>query len=384
MAQRELPASLRELLSQLDAQGVHDYRRYRAVRKYLCFKAREKNRPISGSFELTPLCNFDCGMCYVHLKQGQLGDRQLLTTAQWQEIMRQAIEGGMMFASLTGGECLTYPGFRELYLYLRGRGIEVNILSNGALLDAEMAAFLRVNPPALVQITLYGASDEAYERVTGRRAFGQVWQNVLRLKRLGIPVQIAITPSAFMKDGEELVRLLHREGLPFTINAGLIQPRSETGRELADADVDTYIAMMRLNRELKGQMPEPDCLPDELPAPEAPHAGDEKVCGVRCGAGRGAFSVDWQGGMRPCNNFPCEAESVPRLGFTEAWRRVNRTAREFARPIECEGCAYREVCKQCAAEHASGAPIGHASPAICEWGRKMVVAGLLTLQQPEQ
>ena len=64
-----LPSSLRELLRQLDAQGITDYRRYRQVRQYLGFKAREKNLPISGSFELTPLCNLDCKMCYVHLQQ---------------------------------------------------------------------------------------------------------------------------------------------------------------------------------------------------------------------------------------------------------------------------------------------------------------------------
>lgn len=30
-------------------------------------KAFEDGIPISGTFELTPRCNFDCKMCYVHL-----------------------------------------------------------------------------------------------------------------------------------------------------------------------------------------------------------------------------------------------------------------------------------------------------------------------------
>lgn len=65
----QVPGSLRELLAQLDAQGVQDYRRYAAVRRYLNFKARDKGLPIAGSFELTPLCNFDCKMCYVHCRR---------------------------------------------------------------------------------------------------------------------------------------------------------------------------------------------------------------------------------------------------------------------------------------------------------------------------
>ena len=77
-----MPSTLRALLKQLDEQGVTDYRRYDAVRKYMNFKAREKGIPISGSFELTPLCNLDCKMCYVHLNREQMRGTQLLTTDQ--------------------------------------------------------------------------------------------------------------------------------------------------------------------------------------------------------------------------------------------------------------------------------------------------------------
>jgi len=105
---------------------------------------------------------------------------------------------------------------------------------------------------------------------------------------------------------------------------------------------------------------------------------------VRCGAGRSSFAVDWQGRMRPCNTFPCEPVDVLSVGFAESWKRTNHTALHYPQPAECEGCAYKDVCKHCVAEHAAGAPTGHASPAICAWGRKMVAAGLLNLQRPEQ
>ena len=77
------PGSLRELLAQLNSKGLYDYRRYETVRRFLNFKARDKGVPISGSFELTPLCNFDCKMCYMHLTTEQ-AERvgNILTTAQ--------------------------------------------------------------------------------------------------------------------------------------------------------------------------------------------------------------------------------------------------------------------------------------------------------------
>lgn len=378
----ERPQTLKALLAQLNEQGVSDYRRYQAVRKFLGFKARDKGVPISGSFELTPLCNLDCKMCYVHLNKEQMKGAQLLTTEQWKDIMQQAVDAGMMYARLTGGECLTYPGFKELYLFLRSRGIETVILSNGLLMGSEMVEFLKANPPAAIQVTLYGASEEAYERVTGRREFARVLENIRSIRVAGIPISIAVTPNAYMKDGEEIIRLLHREGLEYLINSGLIKPREETNRPHADAEIDMYVSMMKLQRELSGKIIEPECELVSLPEP----GGNQKESptGVLCGAGRSAFAIDWQGQMRPCNTFPCEPERVLSIGFIEAWQRTNRTANSFRRPVECEGCIYKDNCKNCVAEHATNAPVGHASSIMCAWTRRMVAAGVLQLVDPVQ
>lgn len=376
-AAEQLPGSLRELLTQLDAEGITDYRRYDAVRRFLNFRAREKNVPISGCFELTPLCNLDCRMCYVHLNREQMQGAELLPTQVWKDIMRQAVDAGMMYARVTGGECLTYPGFRELYCYLADKGVETGILSNGILMDEEMAEFLCQHPPASIQVTLYGASEDAYERVTGHRMFGCVMTNLHRLRDAGLPLSVAVTPNAFMTDGTEVVRLLHDEGFRFNINPGIIPPREETGRRTEDADVDTYVAMMKLQRELEGKIVEPECDTDSLPDP--PSAGKASERGVRCGAGRCAFAVDWQGRMRPCNTFPCESADVKELGFAESWRRTNEIARNFPRPAECEDCCYHDVCKHCVSEHAAGASPGHASPQICRWGKRMVEEGLFKI-----
>lgn len=371
---QESPDSLRELLVQLDAEGVNDYRRYNEVRRFLSFKAREKLVPLSGSFELTPLCNLDCKMCYVHLSRDQMHDAELLPVEVWKNIMSRAVEAGMMYASLTGGECLTYPGFKDLYLHLAGMGVEIHVLSNGVALDERMADFFKQCPPASVQVTLYGAGEDGYERVTGRRKFARVMANIRRVRDLGIPLTIAVTPNTFMTDGLEVVRLLHEEGLPFVINAGLMQPREETGRKVADVGLDAYVEMLKLQLRLSGKRLEPECDPDELPDPAS--SLSPALLGVRCGAGRSAFAVDWRGRMRPCNTFPCTPVDVRVLGFTEAWSRINRIALEYPLPVECNGCFYQNICKHCVSEHAADAERGHASPTICRWGRRMVAEGL--------
>ena len=94
--------------------------------------AREHDTPISGCFELTPLCNLDCKMCYVHLTDPSVKAR-MLSGDEWIALMEQAIEHGMMNALLTGGECLTHPDFRKIYMYLIEQGIPVRIKTNGIL-----------------------------------------------------------------------------------------------------------------------------------------------------------------------------------------------------------------------------------------------------------
>lgn len=376
MEQKQRPKSLGALLWQINAEGITGYPRYKMVRNFLDTKAREKGVPILGSFELTPLCNLDCKMCYVHLNRGQMGDRPLLTTQQWKSIMNQAVEAGMLYAQLTGGECLTYPGFKELYLHLRSMGVETSILSNGILMNEKMTDFLKKNRPAAIQISLYGASEEGYERVTGQRCFHTVIDNIKRLLDAQFPVSVVTTPNEFMTDGEQIVDLMHSLNLPVLINSGLSAPRAETGRELHDANLDTYVAMMKHQKMLSGEDMEEMMNPEELP--DTGGMG-EKVFGVSCGAGRSCFAVDWQGGMKPCGNFPCETKNVLEAGFTEAWRYTHITAVEFPCPQECQGCRYQDICKHCVAEHAAGAPLGHASSKVCAWGQRMAAENLRKL-----
>lgn len=242
-----------------------------------------------------------------------------------------------------------------------------------------MVSFLSENPPASVQISLYGASEEAYERVTGHRAFATVTENLKRLQKAQIPLSIAVTPNSCMTDGEDILDYLFENGFPYQINSGILAPREETGRGLLEAPDETYAALLKHRRKQYGSEDEPECDPESLPDEGSANKVSQE--GVRCGAGRSSFSVGWRGGMRPCNTFPCEPQSVIELGFAEAWKKTNETANHFKRPAECEGCVYREACKSCVAEHASGAPVGQANPAVCRRTKYLIAEGLLKLQK---
>ena len=125
------PLNAFEFIEELRRRSGKKENTFKNLSRFLDDKDREKGVPVHGQFELTPLCNFSCKMCYVHLDADQLSGRRVLSTDAWKGLMRQAWEAGMLHASLTGGECLTYPGFDELFLYLQSLGCTISVLTNG-------------------------------------------------------------------------------------------------------------------------------------------------------------------------------------------------------------------------------------------------------------
>ena len=82
---------------------------------YLHSRGGKLGLPIGGTFELTPRCNFDCPMCYVHRKENDADARSReLTTQQWISLAQQATDAGMVFALLTGGEPFLRKDFFEI------------------------------------------------------------------------------------------------------------------------------------------------------------------------------------------------------------------------------------------------------------------------------
>lgn len=347
--------------------------------EYLEARARKQGIPVRGQFELTPLCNLDCVMCYVHLNPKQMEGRSLLTLEQWKSLVRQAFDAGMYTANLTGGECLTYPGFEELYLYLHSLGCTVNVLTNGVLVDEEKIRFFRDHPPSSIQITLYGASDDVYERVTGQRVCSKVLENIRRIQEAKLPLILSITPSKTLgEDVFDTIRLAHSLTRNVFVNTSLFTPSDSGGRDGAqeDPDAESYARILRLHRELRGSSVK-EFKESELP-PSGGDCTDCEVHGLSCGGGRSGFVINWKGEMLICNRM--EPKSFPlRDGFTAAWASIHDAAENWPRAAACRGCAYEASCGFCAAEALQYAEPREKPEALCKRTRYLVSRGVMNL-----
>lgn len=368
--------SMTELLELLRQNGVQKNVYWRYLEAYQERKAREKGIPLYGQFELTPLCNLDCKMCYVHLDPKQINGKKILPAAWWKNIMQQARSHGMTHASLTGGECLTYPEFDDVYLYLRGMGVKPSIKTNGILLNQKRIDFFKKYPPRGITISLYGSCNEAYLNVAGHAVFDTVYDNLMQLKNTDIPVDIAITPSKYMyNDLEKLLEVVQQTGFPYSLNIMLFTPREETGRELCDISTYEYI---EIYKKLQAHKYGNTAKKEETEATDSTTNGDSHV-GIRCGAGRSSFNITWNGSITACENLNSSKISLLDYSFSEAWGKINKEALSYPLPVECFDCKYNTVCFNCVAYKCSGMDKGHCNPRICERTKLLVEEGIYSL-----
>lgn len=379
----DFSGNLLETLRQAEKQGMDAAAAEKVYNEYFTFQTRKKAVPYQGMFELTPLCNLKCKMCYVRLSPEQLGERSLLMADSWIRMIDQAAVAGMMKAALTGGECLTHPDFDAIYLHLQELGIRTAVLTNGILLNEDRIRFFQRYPPALIQITLYGASEEEYEQVCGTRHFETVLANIRRAQEAGLSLFIAITPNRFLTDGgEALLKLAASLDIPYNINSCLFTPHPGTGREKdnVDMEMEDYIRLYKLRAQMNGEVITPV---DPASLPEVARQTEPQKLGLRCGAGMNAFTIQWDGAMIPCSSLLQIRESPLRDGFQAAWNAIHEAALHFPIPAECEACEYNSVCPSCVAIHAQDAPLGHASPRRCQCARQLVESGLVRLHTPK-
>ena len=333
------------------------------ITNYLYAKASYQGFPLSGTFELTPCCNMACKMCYVRkTKAEQEAIAPLRTTEEWIELGEQAKQAGMLYLLITGGEPFLYPGIREVLTRLHYMGLIISINTNGTLIDAQTIEWLKECPPSRFNITLYGASDETYERLCGNpKGFTQATQAIRLLKEAGFSVKIncSVTPHN-VNDLEGIFAFAREEQLVIQATSYMFPPVRRdvtmTGTNDRFAPEEAAYQAARITALTDGyqnflermEKHAPLSLPDELEedCPQLEAEGDK----IRCRAGKCSFWITWEGNMLPCGIFPNEgADNVFDLGFGRAWENVRERTSEIRLPAKCSACELKTQCKTCAA-----------------------------------
>lgn len=329
--------------------------------RYFHTIANRKGTPLSGTFELSPCCNMDCRMCYVRKSRqevekagGEIGPEQWLSMAE------ECRNAGMLFLLLTGGEPFFYPGFRELYKKLSKMGFLISINTNGTMISEKTVSWLQENPPARMNITLYGASDETYDKLCRNPSgYSRTVAAIQMLKEAGISVKLnaSMTPyniadlDGIYETARKLDVYVQATAYMYppvrknenNIGSGDRFPAEEAGKWEAVIDKkrltdEQYKRRVQAIREriltVQDKCQDMDNIPGEP---------------MRCRAGKTSFWINWKGEMSPCGMMVKPIVYPFRDGLLPAWKLLREESKKILLPGKCSSCNKKELCPVCAA-----------------------------------
>ena len=334
----------------------------RALTDFLYAKASRMLVPLSGTFELSPVCNFSCRMCYVRKTAKEVAEspRRILTLEDWRRIAREARDAGLLYLLLTGGEPLLWPDFWTLYDELTDMGFLISINTNGSLIDDAAIAHFRRKPPQQLNITLYGASDATYKRLCGiSGVFSKVDHAIRGLMEAGITVKLncSLTPEN-AADLDWIVDYGKQRETVLSVATYMFPP---VRRDLSMVGVNERFTpeesadyLMRYLRRQRGEERYQAYLRAIREGCVEPPGLDEGCVDptdgrIRCRAGRASFWITWDGWLTPCGMMPEPRVDVLAGNFAERWKTLTEESAALRLSGVCDKCPNKNVCHPCAA-----------------------------------
>ena len=324
------------------------------VEKRLVEKANRLRIPITTAFELTPVCNLNCRMCYVRLGKKQaeaLGGVRSMDF--WLDLAKQFLEAGNLFILLTGGEPLLYPHFRELYVKLHEMGIVLSANTNALLLDEETADMLQKYPPRFVRLTLYGASDETYERLCGvKNGFTQCMQAIQLLQERGINTRINLTMTTLnQEDYLPMLNLCLEKGI-FAMAANYISVFSnpEKGSEeilkIRNTPYQAALNEVRMKARKDGKN-FAQYVEERYQYLTQPVYPQMEGTALNCRAGKSSCWVNWKGELKACVDLEKPSFDLTKTSVKEAWVQLKEAVTHLPLHTECKDCKLKPFCDVC-------------------------------------
>jgi radical SAM protein with 4Fe4S-binding SPASM domain len=305
--------------------------------------------PVEGCIETSFRCNLNCVHCYVNrpVRHPEETAKEM-SQEQLRRLIDEIADAGCIHLLLTGGEVLIRSDFPDLYRHAIRRGLRLTIFTNGTLVTDAIADLFDDYRPASVEITLYGATRETYERVTRvPGSFERCHQGITRLVTRRIPLRLKAMALTWNHHEVGRMREFARGlGLEFRHDA-LLNARVDCGTSRhhevqlsAERTVELDLEDPARRRDLSRLLPA---------LPLDPEPSEEGLL-YTCAAGQFAFTVDPYGQLHMCELIRRHPFDIRDGGFAHGWtehipalRRQRRT-----RPSPCQNCTLSALCGSCA------------------------------------
>jgi SynChlorMet cassette radical SAM/SPASM protein ScmE len=350
---------------------------------------RVMRTPRQIDLDLTARCNLRCTYCYFF--DNPEVEYQDLPTEEWLHFFEECGQLGIMELTLAGGEPFMRKDLRALIDGVVANRMRFSMLSNGALINDEIAGFIastgRCNS---IQISIDGSCPEVHDTCRGKGSFEKAVGGIRTLQRHGIRVTVRMTIHRHnVSDLADTARFLLEDlGLPgFSTNsAGYLGTCRVNANDVMLTTEERQAAMeelLRLNLKYNGR----------ISATAGPLANGRKWARMEkarregappfpghgyltgCGCPSNKIAVRADGTVVPCNMLThMELGRINRDALIDLWQKnqeLNTLRERRLIPLSdfefCSGCPYINYCTgNCPAlSYTLTGEVDHPSPDAC-------------------
>lgn len=325
-------------------------------------KEMPPRNPINGTFELTVRCNLKCKMCLFRHDDSENAEIMAneKTAEEWIDMARQVAEAGTLNLLITGGEPMLRPDFCEIYEGIYKQGFIITLYTNATLVTDKIIKILKKYPPHKIGVTIYGASEETYEKVCGNgKAFIEVKKGINRLKELPSKLELRTTIiKDNYKDIDNIDDLINKE-LNIDENPVISEIVMKSVRggcskpELCrlDSKENTKLLLRRSMKIVENEVGKDNFDIDKVVFKTAKinnQSSKEKISLIGCDAGMNSYTISWDGKLLLCqifDKFYCD--KVFDDGFDKSWDLLPSKINIDNINNKCDECEDRCRCTSC-------------------------------------
>jgi radical SAM protein with 4Fe4S-binding SPASM domain len=277
---------------------------------------------------------------------------------------------------ITGGEPILRKDFPDIYIALRRKGLLVSVFTNASLVSEEHVALFKKYPPRDIEVTVYGVTEETYERITRRPGSYAAFRRGLNLL-LNSGIKVRLKTMALRSNVHELPAIAafcREHSTDYFRFDPLLHLRHEAdprrNEDIRDERLSpAEIVAIEQGDEERARALAKGC--DKLIVPEFAHYQCDHL--FHCGTGNGSFVVSYDGIFRLCADLwhPDCTYDLRRGRLAQAWDELVPRVRDLrsANPEfleRCRRCPIVNLCLWCPAHaHLETGELDGFSPYFC-------------------
>lgn len=312
-------------------------------------KTAGRRAPLQGTIELTNRCPLNCTHCYNNLPMNDLAARKReLSTSEYLDILDQLADAGCIWLCLSGGEIFARRDFFEIYEHAKRKGFIITLFTNGVLIDERIADRLAELRPFVIEITLYGRTEETYDALTRiPGSWAKCMRGIQLLLARNLPLKLkTVAVSVNKHEVYDMKDFAADLGVPFTFDA-MMNPRIDCSAAPLSVRL-TPVETVELDLRDPARITAYRGLGSER---YAQHASTADTPIYECGGGSESWAIDPYGNLSICVISHQDEFNLREHTFGEAWEMLSVPRNKRAtRPTKCTTCAMKPVCGMCPAQ----------------------------------